>query len=144
MQIILELNQKYDHLKTKSSLEKCVKYILDKYVDDDCYINNGRKKLQLYGVNLINEKTGYYLELDRYYYNCKVAIEIQGKQHYVPTKHHIFGKDVVDRTQYIDKIKADLLKQQDIELLLIPYTQCSEAGILKIIKTSKRLKLKEI
>lgn len=128
----------------QSSLEKISKQILDELIDSsELYIDNQRKDLSKYDVILQHPETKQWLELDRYYYNAKVAIEIQGKQHYVGSDHKVFGIDRVKRTIENDKIKSKLLHDQGISLIVIPYNTCSKSYILKQLLMLAKLKLRE-
>ena len=112
-----------------SALEICVKRKIDKILCNNEYIDNGRKKLLDYGINLKNSLTGQWLEVDRYYYNLKLAIEIHGKQHFIATAYEKFGDKVVERTKINDEIKAKLLQDQGVDLIVIPYSRCSDEFI---------------
>ena len=66
----------------KSKFEQKVKLLLDQHVDCIDYVDNYRSKLKkFFNITLVNPKNERPLELDRYYYTYKVAIEIQGEQH---------------------------------------------------------------
>jgi hypothetical protein len=132
----------YSKPSSLSSLEISVKHMLDDMIDDARYVDNGRKDLLKYGVDLKNSLTDCYLELDRFYYDARVAIEIHGKQHYTGTKHKAFGDDVVKRTKKNDSIKANLLRDQGVELIEIPFNRCSRSYITQLLRDSGRLKLK--
>ena len=67
-----------------STLELRVKMLLNRWVADPHYVDGGKKSLQKYGLSLQHPGSNSYLELDRFYFNARVAIEIQGQQHYHP------------------------------------------------------------
>jgi len=126
-ELLLEIG--YKKPNKLSSLETCVKHKINNIFYNTEYIDNGRKKLLEYGVNLKNSATGQWFELDRYYYNLKLAVEIHGKQHYVGTSYLKYGHEVSDRTKKNDEIKRELLKKQGIDLIVIPYLSCSDEFI---------------
>jgi len=126
-----------------SSLERSVKEILEKYIDDNFFIDNKRKDLLNYGLNMKNPDTGLYLEIDRFYPELKVAFEIQGVQHYSPGGEKSFWtEERFERIIHLDKLKRKLLKNQNVFLIEIPYNKCSEKDILIQLNTCSRIKLK--
>lgn len=78
------------------------------------------------------------LELDRFYPEFMVAIEVQGMQHYRKCK--LFAKqrgtsdqEYLELIQECDEIKKRQCKKYGIKLLIIPYCMADEE-IIKIIK----------
>lgn len=71
---------------------------------------------------LRNHKTGKDLELDIYNSELRLAIEYNGRQHYVYLPY--FHKDYqafLDQ-KYRDELKRELCKQNNITLIEVPYT----------------------
>jgi len=64
---------------------------------------------------------GSYLELDGYNDELKIAIEMNGIQHYYEIKHfHRKEGDFQKRLEY-DRIKVEKCKEMGIKLIIIPY-----------------------
>lgn len=64
---------------------------------------------------------GIYLELDGYNDELKIAIEMNGIQHYQEIKHfHRKEGDFQKRLEY-DKIKTEKCKEMGINLIVVPY-----------------------
>lgn len=125
-----------------SKLENYCKNILDKYVKDEPFIDNGRKILLNYGINLQNSETKQWFQLDRYYINKRVAIEIQGKQHYEASDtSDIWTTERTERIKEIDIIKENILKKNDIVLVKIKWDRISESQILQQLKDCGRFDL---
>lgn len=127
-----------------SKLEEYVKRILNHLIEDACYIDNARKLLLEYGLDTKNPSTGRYLEIDRYYYVQKVAIEIQGQQHLKESAY--WDSDRCNSSKSLDIVKQDILNQQGVKLITIPYNkigvstiykQLQEAGIVKLCEKAK-------
>ena len=123
----------------RSKLESHVFKILDTLILDKDYVNNKYKALEKYGVCTKNPETGNYLEIDRFYISQRLAIEIQGQQHYKHTKYWDAAR--VTSTKHRDQIKRELLKKQDVKLIEIKYnnigietirSQLIEAGVKNI------------
>ena len=131
----------YEH-NSRSLLEQSVKTILDELVEDE-YIDNARKLLRKYGLNLQNPKTGQHFEIDRYYYNARVAIEIQGQQHYKAGGNQVWTKERLQKMIESDQIKRKMLADQGVTLVTIPHNKCSEQDILNQLKCIGELKLRE-
>jgi len=70
---------------------------------------------------LLNEVTGKNLEIDLYNEELKLAIEVQGQQHYkyIPYFHRNY--EAYQCQRYRDVIKKLLLQKQHIHLIEIPY-----------------------
>lgn len=122
-------------LNSKSMLEKRVKRILDTWVETRSYVDNLRKKLETeYGVIIIHPVTNNNLELDRYYYNEQIAIEVQGEQHFIEANLFADGKDKRQRLQEtlnVDQSKKKQLEKQGITLIEISYKETDEEIIEK-------------
>lgn len=71
---------------------------------------------------LLNPITGSFLELDMYCESLGVACEYQGEQHYRYIKHFHKNKDAFRMQQYRDWVKEKLCKENNIKLILVPYT----------------------
>jgi hypothetical protein len=125
----------------KSHLEMYVKSLLDKFILDKNFIDNGRKELFEKGLLLKNPETNRLLEIDRYYFDAKVAIEIQGKQHYVDCK--LWNSGRLNNVKKIDQIKKELLLKQNIYLIEIHYQRIGKATIYEQLKGCASLKLCE-
>ena len=65
---------------------------------------------------ILNDETGFYLELDFYIPDIDLAIELNGVTHYKP----IYGKEKFERQQKNDEIKRSKCKEQGITLVEIP------------------------
>lgn len=133
-----ELKKAMDVDPHTSNLEERVKQILDELLDDMEYIDNARKELERFGIVLRNPVSGHHLELDRYYYNRKLAVEVQGQQHYLP----IFGEDELRRTQDADAYKRRALKEQGIILIEIRYDEATEQHVRQKLQAVGVLKSK--
>lgn len=122
---LVELYEKLglDYVSNTSKFESRVKFLLTREIDCDIYLDNGRKKLYTrYQIILKNPENGCWLELDRYYPEYKIAIEVQGDQH--SKEVDFFAKQLgIPAGEYLKKIQ-----KRDEEKL----KQCSEQGI-KII-----------
>lgn len=120
-----ELKKAMDVDLNTSALEMRVKQILDELLCDDEHIDNARKELERYGIILRSPSSGHHLELDRYYYKRRLAIEVQGQQHYRP----IFGEDELRRTQEADAYKRTALKMQGVILVEVRYDEATKEHI---------------
>lgn len=135
-----------------SVLEAYVKSILDRWVKDDKYLDNKRHELKYYGVELVNAETNQPLEIDRYYYEAKVAIEIQGHQHKYPaslfTKIDSDSIKTFKHQKKIDNYKRKQLEEQGIDLIEIDFNDYEKEILEKISEKlmlrEKPLSLKEI
>jgi len=127
-----------------SSLEVSVKRLIDELVTDKEYIDNGRKNLLVVGLNTQNPRTKQWLQIDRYYFKAKVAIEINGKQHYQSTDSTFWDKDRTNSVKKLDKLKRKLLKEQGVTLIVIPFNRASKRYITKVLRGCGVLKLREL
>lgn len=72
---------------------------------------------------LTNPITNSPLEIDCYNKELKLGVEYNGKQHYEYNKMmHNDNKLNFQNQQYRDYIKKDLCKQNNIDLIIVPYT----------------------
>lgn len=117
-------------LSSKSKLEKRVKRVLDVWIETQDYVDNLRNKLNIeYNVLLKHPITNNPLELDRYYFNERIAIEIQGEQHYKETPHF---KGKLEELLEVDQSKKMQLEKQGIMLIEITYKDTNEEIISKV------------
>lgn len=87
---------------------------------------------------LRNDVTGYNLELDLYNPNLKLAVEINGDQHYkfIPFFHR--NKDAFTKQRYRDEMKKWKCQQAGLTLIDVPYS-VGEKGLKPYLV--KRLRL---
>jgi hypothetical protein len=87
---------------------------------------------------LKNDVTGYNLELDLYNPNLKLAVEINGDQHYkfIPFFHR--NKDAFTKQRYRDEMKKWKCEQAGLTLIDVPYS-VGEKGLKPYLV--KRLRL---
>lgn len=72
--------------------------------------------------NIYNPITGQYLELDCYNSELSLAVEYQGKQHYIYTPYFHKNIEAFRNQQYRDELKRLYCKEKKIILLEVPYT----------------------
>lgn len=65
---------------------------------------------------------GNNIELDGYNEELKLAIEYNGIQHYIYSKHFHRTEQALEKQQNHDAIKKQLCKENNVNLLVIPYT----------------------
>lgn len=109
----------------------------------NCSASTGESKvasaLNKLGIDYQREKTFddlFYrnkLRIDFYIPSKRIAIEYNGIQHYEPVKH-FGGLENLEVTKTRDKIKEDYCKNNDITLVVIPYTTSDIEEIKNIIK----------
>jgi hypothetical protein len=125
--------------KSKSNLEKRYKLILDSLVNDNYYFDNRKKMLyNEFNIELRNPITNNFLEIDRYYPNHRVAIEIQGEQHKKEIKHFADRKgltptEYLQEVKRIDEEKKKQCKKQKITLIEL-HDSMTKDKILKTIQ----------
>lgn len=71
---------------------------------------------------LKNPITGSNLEIDCYNEDYKIGVEYNGEQHYKYTPWFHKSKEDFYNTKYRDEIKKKLCKDNDIHLIVVPYT----------------------
>jgi hypothetical protein len=72
--------------------------------------------------NLYNPVTKHMLELDCYNEELQLAVEYQGKQHYVYTPHFHKNVEAFKNQQYRDELKRIYCRDIGILLIEVPYT----------------------
>jgi len=72
--------------------------------------------------NLYNPVTKHMLELDCYNDELKLAVEYQGKQHYVYTPYFHKNVEAFRNQQYRDELKRIYCRDVGILLIEVPYT----------------------
>ncbi len=87
---------------------------------------------------LRNEVTGHNLEIDLYNDHLKLAIEVQGDQHYKFTPFFHRNKETFMLQRYRDEMKKQKCLQEGITLIEIPY-KVGEKGLKKYLLTQLRL-----
>lgn len=109
----------------KSVQENRVAVLLNKKFVEHKFIRNGRYEW------IINPKTGKHLELDFYCPEIKLAIEVNGIQHYEPG-HFGMTKEEFEEQQYRDWLKVQRCKEKGVNLIIIRYDQDSDVEVKKI------------
>ena len=71
---------------------------------------------------LKNGVSGHNLELDGFCEDLRLAFEYQGKQHYEYSPHFHRNEGDYERQQERDKLKLELCKKHNIDVLIIPHT----------------------
>lgn len=71
---------------------------------------------------LQNSVTNSNLELDCYCPQLRVAIEYNGRQHYEYTPYFHASRDAFYNVRYRDEMKARLCKENNVHLIIVPYT----------------------
>lgn len=66
---------------------------------------------------LVNPSTNTNLRLDLYYPSLKLAVEIDGDQHYSPVSFYHNNGRSFEYQQHLDRLKEDLLKSHGISLI---------------------------
>jgi len=109
-----QLHSSNKKIRTESAGEKECKRVAEKL------FNAPFSKIRPNFLN--NEVTGNNLELDLYNESLKIAIEYNGKQHYVYTPYFHKSYDSFLNQKYRDKMKSDKCKDLGISLIIVPYT----------------------
>jgi hypothetical protein len=118
------------HTANDSKLELQTKFLLETIF-----------KMPFYKIRpdfLRNDVTGYNLEIDLYNDELKLAVEVQGDQHYkfIPFFHR--NKDTFMTQRYRDEMKKQKCMKEGITLIEIPY-KVGEKGLKKYLLTQLRL-----
>jgi hypothetical protein len=118
------------HTPNDSKLELQTKFLLE-----DIF------KVPFYKIRpdfLRNDVTGYNLEIDLYNDDLKLAVEVQGDQHYkfIPFFHR--NKEAFMMQRYRDEMKKQKCMNRGITLIEIPY-KVGEKGLKKYLLTQLRL-----
>lgn len=71
---------------------------------------------------MLNDVSGHNLELDCYNHEMKIAVEYNGSQHYNYTPYFHTSKDAFYNLKYRDDIKKRLCEQNNVLLIIVPYT----------------------
>jgi hypothetical protein len=100
---------KCKHSSGEKLIQNLLKKMEIKYTTQKCF----------YGC--INDKTGKSLPFDIYVPEFHTCIEFDGHQHFIPVERW-GGEDKLKETQYRDNIKNVYCKDNDINLIRIPYT----------------------
>jgi hypothetical protein len=87
---------------------------------------------------LRNEVTGHNLEIDLYNDELKLAIEVQGDQHYKFTPFFHKNKETFMLQRYRDEMKKQKCLKKGITLIEIPY-KVGEKGLKQYLLTQLRL-----
>jgi hypothetical protein len=119
------------HTPNDSKLELQTKFLLENIF-----------KVPFYKVRphfLRNEVTGHNLEIDLYNDDLKLAIEVQGDQHYKFTPFFHRNKETFMLQRYRDEMKKQKCEKQGITLIEIPY-KVGEKGLKKYLINQLRLK----
>lgn len=124
--------------KSKSNLEERYKAVLDVYVKDTYYIDNRKKLLrEKFGLIIVHPKTGNPLEIDRYYPNHRVAIEIQGEQHikelaFFAKRKCKTPKEYLDEMKRVDSAKREQCEALNVKLITLDEGLTEEEILEKI------------
>lgn len=97
---------------------------MNRWVDDPFYVDGKRKELIKFGLDIRDPISGRNLEIDRFYYTAKVAIEIQGQQHYYPAKRfakHLNPSVTLEKRKQSDTLKKAIIIANGIEFIEIKY-----------------------
>lgn len=101
------------HTANDSRLELQSKFILEEVFQRPFY--------KIRPNFLRNEVTGFNLEIDLYNDDLKLAVEVQGDQHYKYNKFFHRNKEHFLNQRYRDEMKKMKCKQQGICLIEVPY-----------------------
>lgn len=70
---------------------------------------------------LRNPKNNYLLPIDAYFPNHNIAIEYNGPQHYEIDSIYVKTQEELEYRQWLDSIKYQLIREQNIHLIVIHY-----------------------
>lgn len=120
-------------VKRKSKIEIRTMAILDELLREECFIDEGY-------YSWLRSPKGHPMQLDRFYPELNIAIEVQGEQHqrYTP----IFHESVDDFLYYkeCDKLKETICKKKNIKIIYVYERSIITEEIL--IKELKRIGIK--
>lgn len=119
-----------EHTPNDSKLELQTKFLLESIF-----------KVPFYKIRpnfLRNEVTGHNLEIDLYNDDLKLAVEVQGDQHYKFTPFFHRNKETFLMQRYRDEMKKQKCIKEGITLIEIPY-KVGEKGLKKYLLTQLRL-----
>lgn len=103
-----------EHTPNDSKLELQSKFILENIFKKPFY--------KIRPDFLKNDVTGYNLEIDLYNDDLKLAVEVQGDQHYKFTPFFHRNKDAFLNQKYRDVMKKEKCKNKGITLIEVPYS----------------------
>lgn len=103
-----------EHTPNDSKLELQSKFILENIFKKPFY--------KIRPDFLKNDVTGYNLEIDLYNDDLKLAVEVQGNQHYKFTPFFHRNKDAFLNQKYRDAMKKEKCKNKGITLIEVPYS----------------------
>jgi hypothetical protein len=117
--------------KSKSGLRFCNRICALTYYKENISVGCRRSKLEKYLEETIrqnypnlllmcNDKTAIGAELDFYFPDLKLAIELNGVFHFEP----IHGNEKLQKTQKRDKLKFKLCQENNISLCVIDSSSC--------------------
>lgn len=125
-----DLGEYMEHTPKDSRLELQTKFLLE---------NIFKRKFYKIRPNFLrNEVTGYNLEIDLYNNELKLAVEVQGDQHYRFTPFFHRNKETFLNQRYRDEMKKQKCIKAGITLIEIPYS-VGEKGLKKYLLEQLRL-----
>lgn len=80
----------------------------------------------------LRNKEGNKIEIDMYSEKYNLAVEYNGMQHYIYTKHFHKTEDKFNKTVEHDKIKLKVLKEKGINFIVVPYNTKNIYDFLKV------------
>lgn len=80
----------------------------------------------------LRNEEGNKIEIDMYNEKCNLAVEYNGIQHYIYTKHFHKTEYKFNKTVEHDKIKLKVLKEKGINFIVVPYNIKNIYDFLKI------------
>lgn len=88
---------------------------------------------------LRNDVTGQNLEIDLYNEELRLAVEVQGEQHYKFTPFFQKNKEAFMNQKYRDEMKKEKCRQNGVILIEVPY-KVGEKGLREYLLDQLRLK----
>lgn len=125
-----DIGEYMEHTPKDSRLELQTKFLLENIF-----------KTKFYKIRpnfLRNDVTGYNLEIDLYNNDLKLAVEVQGDQHYRFTPFFHRNKETFLNQRYRDEMKKQKCMKAGITLIEIPYS-VGEKGLKKYLLEQLRL-----